>query len=97
LCCLALLTPGSLRNRFVENGSLLQMINKLGVFPESLAAIYAAQMLKGLIYLHEKNVTHRWPFSLAPAFILAVDCLGLTLCHCSTIITITGTSRPPIF
>lgn len=50
------------------------MINKLGVFPESLAAIYAAQMLKGLIYLHEKNVTHRWPFSLAPAFILAVDC-----------------------
>ncbi|ELR15923.1 serine/threonine protein kinase [Acanthamoeba castellanii str. Neff] len=35
------------------------MINKLGVFPESLAAIYAAQMLKGLIYLHEKNVTHR--------------------------------------
>lgn len=44
---------------FVENGSLLQMINKLGVFPESLAAIYAAQMLKGLIYLHEKNVTHR--------------------------------------
>jgi serine/threonine protein kinase len=29
------------------------------VFPESLAAIYAAQMLKGLIYLHEKNVTHR--------------------------------------
>ena len=59
MCCLALLTPGALRNRFVENGSLLQMINKLGVFPESLAAIYAAQMLKGLIYLHEKNVTHR--------------------------------------
>jgi serine/threonine protein kinase len=41
------------------------MINKLGVFPESLAAIYAAQMLKGLIYLHEKNVTHRWPFALS--------------------------------
>lgn len=44
---------------FVENGSLLQMINKLGVFPEALAAIYTSQVLKGLIYLHEMDVIHR--------------------------------------
>lgn len=55
-----LLVADAVFSRFVENGSLLQMINKFGVLPESLAAIYTAQMLKGLIYLHEKNVTHRY-------------------------------------
>jgi serine/threonine protein kinase len=44
---------------FIESGSLLQMITKYGVLPESLAALYTGQVLKGLIYLHEKNVIHR--------------------------------------
>lgn len=35
------------------------MIEKFGVFPENLAAIYIEQVLKGLNYLHQNGVVHR--------------------------------------
>jgi serine/threonine protein kinase len=46
---------------YVENGSLASMIkpNKFGAFPESLVAFYIAQVLEGLVYLHEQGVIHR--------------------------------------
>lgn len=46
---------------FVENGSLASIIKptKFGVFPESLVAVYIAQVLEGLVYLHEQGVIHR--------------------------------------
>lgn len=46
---------------YVENGSLANIIkpNKFGPFPESLAAVYIAQVLEGLVYLHEQGVIHR--------------------------------------
>ncbi|XP_024396492.1 MAP3K epsilon protein kinase 1 isoform X3 [Physcomitrium patens] len=46
---------------FVENGSLASIIkpNKFGAFPESLVAVYIAQVLEGLVYLHEQGVIHR--------------------------------------
>ncbi|XAR64021.1 Non-specific serine/threonine protein kinase [Bertholletia excelsa] len=46
---------------FVENGSLANIIkpNKFGPFPESLVAVYIAQVLEGLVYLHEQGVIHR--------------------------------------
>jgi serine/threonine protein kinase len=46
---------------FMENGSLSSVIkpNRFGVFPESLVAIYIAQVLQGLVYLHEQGVVHR--------------------------------------
>ncbi|KAL8254206.1 hypothetical protein R6Q59_032427 [Mikania micrantha] len=46
---------------YVENGSLAKIIkpDKFGPFPESLAAIYIAQVLEGLVYLHEQGVVHR--------------------------------------
>ncbi|KAL2591699.1 hypothetical protein AAZX31_12G026300 [Glycine max] len=46
---------------YVENGSLANNIkpNKFGPFPESLVALYIAQVLEGLVYLHEQGVIHR--------------------------------------
>ncbi|KAK6931863.1 Protein kinase domain [Dillenia turbinata] len=60
---------GSLKTRthlhiileYVENGSLANIIkpNKFGPFPEQLVAVYIAQVLEGLVYLHEQGVIHR--------------------------------------
>lgn len=33
---------------------------KFGNFPESLLVIYVAQVLRGLLYLHEQGVIHRY-------------------------------------
>ncbi|GIL49282.1 hypothetical protein Vafri_5411 [Volvox africanus] len=46
---------------YMENGSLASVIkpNKFGTFSESLAAVYIAQVLQGLQYLHEQGVVHR--------------------------------------
>ncbi|KAF8094221.1 hypothetical protein N665_0367s0009 [Sinapis alba] len=46
---------------YVENGSLANIIkpNKFGPFPESLVTVYIAQVLEGLVYLHEQGVIHR--------------------------------------
>ncbi|CAL0334213.1 unnamed protein product [Lupinus luteus] len=46
---------------YVENGSLANIIkpNKFGPFPESLVAVYIAQVLEGLVYLHEQGVIHQ--------------------------------------
>eukprot|EP01103_Thecamoeba_quadrilineata_P011672 TRINITY_DN2831_c0_g2_i1.p1 TRINITY_DN2831_c0_g2~~TRINITY_DN2831_c0_g2_i1.p1 ORF type:complete len:716 (+),score=177.62 TRINITY_DN2831_c0_g2_i1:246-2150(+) len=44
---------------YVEGGSLAQVMAGYGVFPESLAAIYIQQVLKGLSYLHSSNIIHR--------------------------------------
>ncbi|XP_071693816.1 MAP3K epsilon protein kinase 1-like isoform X2 [Rutidosis leptorrhynchoides] len=46
---------------YVENGSLANIIkpNNFGPFPESLVAVYIAQVLEGLAYLHEQGVIHR--------------------------------------
>ncbi|KAK9823005.1 hypothetical protein WJX81_005420 [Elliptochloris bilobata] len=46
---------------FMENGALSSVIkpSKFGAFPESLAAVYIAQVLQGLAYLHEQGVVHR--------------------------------------
>eukprot|EP00898_Chlorokybus_atmophyticus_P008952 jgi/Chlat1/9058/Chrsp94S08315 len=46
---------------YVENGSLANMIkpSKFGALSESLVALYTAQILEGLVYLHEQGVIHR--------------------------------------
>jgi len=44
---------------YIEGGSLSQVIEKFGVFPESLVCIYMEQVLKGVSYLHEHEVVHR--------------------------------------
>ena len=51
--------PYRLLCRFVDSGSLAQVLAGYGFFPESLAAIYTAQVLKGLDYLHKQCVIHR--------------------------------------
>lgn len=51
---------GKLTNsRYVENGSLANVVKKMGVFPESLVVLYTQQVLEGLVYLHEQGVIHR--------------------------------------
>eukprot|EP00005_Dracoamoeba_jomungandri_P006994 CAMPEP_0174270978 /NCGR_PEP_ID=MMETSP0439-20130205/46360_1 /TAXON_ID=0 /ORGANISM="Stereomyxa ramosa, Strain Chinc5" /LENGTH=1143 /DNA_ID=CAMNT_0015360679 /DNA_START=77 /DNA_END=3508 /DNA_ORIENTATION=- len=44
---------------FVENGSLENVLNKFGMFPESLVGRYISQVLEGLHYLHSQGVIHR--------------------------------------
>ena len=43
----------------MENGSLANVIKKFGILTEALAAIYIAQVLRGLKYLHDQGVLHR--------------------------------------
>ena len=45
--------------RYVENGSLANIVKKFGKFPESLVCVYITQVLEGLVYLHEQGVVHR--------------------------------------
>jgi serine/threonine protein kinase len=45
--------------RYVENGSLENVLRKFGKFPESLVGIYISQVLQGLVYLHNQGVIHR--------------------------------------
>jgi serine/threonine protein kinase len=44
---------------YMENGSLAQFMKKFGSFSEPLVAMYIAQVLRGLAYLHEQGVLHR--------------------------------------
>lgn len=45
--------------RYCENGSLHTICKNFGKFPENLVALYMAQVLNGLLYLHEQGVIHR--------------------------------------
>jgi serine/threonine protein kinase len=45
--------------RYCENGSLRDIYKKFGKFPEHLIALYIAQVLDGLLYLHDQGVIHR--------------------------------------
>jgi serine/threonine protein kinase len=44
---------------FCENGSLHAILKRFGKFPENLVAVYTAQVLEGLVYLHDQGVIHR--------------------------------------
>ncbi|KAL0960993.1 hypothetical protein HGRIS_005988 [Hohenbuehelia grisea] len=44
---------------FCENGSLYGILKRFGKFPENLVAVYTAQVLDGLVYLHDQGVIHR--------------------------------------
>jgi serine/threonine protein kinase len=46
---------------YMEDGALSGLIRpgRFGPLPESLAAVYIAQVLSGLAYLHEQGVVHR--------------------------------------
>lgn len=44
---------------YCEQGSLHQICKNFGKFPENLVALYIAQVLHGLLFLHEQGVIHR--------------------------------------
>ncbi|KAJ8103505.1 kinase-like domain-containing protein [Lipomyces tetrasporus] len=44
---------------YCENGSLTLISRDFGTIPEHLVAIYIAQVLQGLVYLHDQGVIHR--------------------------------------
>lgn len=44
---------------FCENGSLHSICKNFGKFPENLVSLYTAQVLQGLLFLHEQGVIHR--------------------------------------
>jgi serine/threonine protein kinase len=46
-------------SRFCENGSLHNICKRFGKFPENLVGVYIAQVLEGLVYLHDQGVIHR--------------------------------------
>ncbi|SMR60717.1 unnamed protein product [Zymoseptoria tritici ST99CH_1E4] len=54
-------TPDSLYIilEYCEQGSLHQICKNFGKFPENLVALYIAQVLQGLLFLHEQGVIHR--------------------------------------
>eukprot|EP01103_Thecamoeba_quadrilineata_P013140 TRINITY_DN3557_c0_g1_i1.p1 TRINITY_DN3557_c0_g1~~TRINITY_DN3557_c0_g1_i1.p1 ORF type:complete len:1073 (+),score=196.36 TRINITY_DN3557_c0_g1_i1:54-3272(+) len=44
---------------FVEGGSLVSLLDRFGIIPESLAIIYVYQILQGLDHLHSHAIIHR--------------------------------------
>ncbi|CAK4010492.1 Cytokinesis sepH [Lecanosticta acicola] len=44
---------------YCEQGSLHSICKNFGKFPENLVALYIAQVLQGLLFLHEQGVIHR--------------------------------------
>ncbi|KAF2480077.1 hypothetical protein BDY17DRAFT_327060 [Neohortaea acidophila] len=44
---------------YCENGSLHSICKNFGKFPENLVSMYTAQVLQGLLFLHEQGVIHR--------------------------------------
>jgi len=44
---------------FVDSGSLADVLQNYGVFPEPLVCVYIAQVLKGLEHLHSFEIVHR--------------------------------------
>jgi serine/threonine protein kinase len=44
---------------FCENGSLHSICKNFGKFPENLVSLYTAQVLRGLLFLHDQAVIHR--------------------------------------
>ena len=44
---------------YCENGSLHSICKNFGKFPENLVSLYTAQVLRGLLFLHEQGVIHR--------------------------------------
>ena len=44
---------------YCENGSLHSICKNFGKFPENLVSLYTAQVLHGLLFLHEQGVIHR--------------------------------------
>eukprot|EP01088_Endostelium_zonatum_P001650 TRINITY_DN1198_c1_g1_i1.p1 TRINITY_DN1198_c1_g1~~TRINITY_DN1198_c1_g1_i1.p1 ORF type:complete len:943 (-),score=204.18 TRINITY_DN1198_c1_g1_i1:147-2975(-) len=59
LGCIQTDTDLNLILEYIESGSLYSIMSKFGVFPETLAAVYVEQLLKGLEYLHAQGVIHR--------------------------------------
>lgn len=56
---LLLLITSDPMNRYCENGSLHSICKNFGKFPENLVGVYMAQILQGLLYLHDQGVIHR--------------------------------------
>lgn len=44
---------------YVSGGSMRKLLNKFGKFEEPMAALYIAQVLEGLSYLHGQGIVHR--------------------------------------
>lgn len=44
---------------YCENGSLHSICRNFGKMPENLVSLYTAQVLQGLLFLHEQGVIHR--------------------------------------
>ncbi|KAJ2550690.1 ATP binding [Coemansia sp. RSA 1933] len=44
---------------YVSGGSVSSALASFGMFPESLVRTYTAQILEGLVYLHEQGIIHR--------------------------------------
>lgn len=44
---------------YVPGGSIASLLAKFGAFPEKVIRVYTAQLLRGLEYLHQKNIMHR--------------------------------------
>ena len=44
---------------YCEQGSLYTICKNFGKFPENLVALYTAQVLQGLLFLHDQGVIHR--------------------------------------
>lgn len=44
---------------YMPGGSVRKILDRFGTFEEKMTSIYAAQMMKGLEFLHKNGVAHR--------------------------------------
>lgn len=64
----------SLYLEYVPGGSILKLLQEYGPFEEQIIKSYTRKILSGLVFLHERNIAHRYKLKLADQYILHRYC-----------------------
>ncbi len=70
---------------YIDGGALVQLLNRMGKFPEAYAAAIVKQILHGLVYLHNQQIIHRYALIMSVFFFFLPFPLLLCVCDLSHI------------